>query len=315
MNSKISRIVQLLLIVLVFTSASAQAEERIVRLLTIGNSFAENALTYLPELVAASGNKLVYAKANLGGCTMKRHWDHVEKYEANPTDKAGAPYGGGKFSLAQLLHQDAWDVITIQQVSWQSHDLSTYDPYAENLCNYIRRHAPQATILLHQTWAYRLDDSRFVPANEGKEPHTQAIMYEQVRQAYHTMATKLGIGVIPSGDAMYRADTDPIWRYRPDTSFDFAKAERPQLPKQIHSLHAGYRWQKQQDGGYKLSMDGHHASKAGKYLLGCVWFEALYKQPLTDSAFVPAGLDPAYARFLRRTAHDAVTELQIAPLN
>ncbi len=313
MNSKIDRIVRLALIVLVFTIASAQAEERVVRLLTIGNSFAENALTYLPELVAASGNKLVYAKANLGGCTMKRHWDHVEKYEADPTDKAGAPYGGGKFSLAQLLRQDTWDVVTIQQVSWQSHDLSTYDPYAENLCNYIRRHAPQATILLHQTWAYRVDDPRFVPANEGKEPHTHAIMYEQVRQAYHTMAVKLGIGVIPSGDAMYRADTDPIWGYRPDTSFDFANARRPQLPKQIHSLHAGYRWQKQQDGAYKLGMDGHHASKAGEYLIGCVWFETFYKRPLTDSAFVPAGFDPAYARFLRQTAHRAVTELKIAP--
>jgi len=302
------RIVCFALTALLLVSAPNQAEEQTVRLLTIGNSFADNALTYLPEIVKASGNTLVYAKANLGGCTMKRHWDHVEKYEAGHSDKAGTPYAGGRFSLAQLLSQDAWDVVTIQQVSWQSHDPSTFEPYARNLCDYIRRHAPQATILLHQTWAYRVDDPRFTPANEGKEPHTHAIMYQQVRQAYHLMAGKLGTGILPSGDAMYIADTDPTWGYRPDRAFDFAKAQPPRLPDQIHSLHAGYRWKKQQDGSSTLVMDGHHAGKAGKYLLGCVWFEALYGQNLTDHSFVPAGLDPAYASFLRQTAHKAVAE-------
>lgn len=304
------RMACLTLIIVMCVRVFGQAEERTVRLLTVGNSFADNALTYLPEIVKASGNKLVYAKANLGGCTMKRHWDHVEKYEADHSDKAGAPYGGGKYSLAQMLAKDAWDVVTIQQVSWKSHDPSTFHPYAENLYGYIHKHAPQATILLHQTWAYRVDDPRFKPANEGKEPHTHAIMYKQVRKAYHDIADELGIGILPSGDAMYLADTDATWGYKPDTSFDGAKAAYPQLPDQTHSLHGGYHWKKQKDGGYKLSMDGHHAGNAGKYLIGCVWFEILYGQNVTDNPFVPAGLNPDYARFLRQTAHRAVAELQ-----
>lgn len=291
-------------------NVNAQTEPRTVRLLTVGNSFADNALTYLPKIVEASGNKLIYARANIGGCSMKRHWDHVEKYEADHSDPAGSPYAKGTLSLAQLLTKEPWDVVTIQQVSWLSHDLKTYHPYAQNLYNYIHTHVPQAAILLQQIWAYRVDDPRFTPRNEGKEPHTHQVMYEQIRSTCHTIAGELGIGLLPSGDAMYLADTDPKWGYHPDTAFDFATAQKPALPDQTHSLHAGYSWRKQKDETEKLAMDGHHCGLAGKYLIGCVWFEVLYNQNITDNSWIPAGLDPEYAKFLRETAHRAVTAMK-----
>ena len=33
-------------------------------------------------------------------------------------------------------------------------------------------------------------------------------MYQQVRDAYHTIANELNVGILPSGDAMYLADTN-----------------------------------------------------------------------------------------------------------
>jgi hypothetical protein len=45
----------------------AHAEEKTVRLLTVGNSFAENALAFLPEIAQSAGQRLVVGKANLGG--------------------------------------------------------------------------------------------------------------------------------------------------------------------------------------------------------------------------------------------------------
>jgi hypothetical protein len=57
-------------------------------------------------------------------------------------------------------------------------------------------------------------------------------------------------------------------------------------------------------------MDGHHASEAGKYLLGCVWFEVFFNEDVLDNAFIPDDMDPAYARFLQETAHRAVQELK-----
>lgn len=291
------------------SSVAATPEPKTIRVLTVGNSFAENALTYLPQLARAAGHHLVVGKANLGGCTLERHWRHVAAFEKDPGDKEGSPYGGGKHSLDKLLKEESWDFVTIQQVSYRSHDLSTYEPYARDLHRYIKERAPGAKILAHQIWAYRVDDPRFVPKNEGKEPHTQEEMYRQVRKAYHALAADLKLdGIIPSGDAMFAADTDPTWGYKPDAEFDFKNAEPPARPKQNHSLHTGWYWGKEDDQTQTLRIDGHHASDAGKYLLGCVWFEVLFGESVVDNGFVPKRIDPKFARHLRRTAHDAVVD-------
>jgi hypothetical protein len=116
------------------------------------------------------------------------------------------------------------------------------------------------------------------------------------------------VRLLTVGDAFYRADTNPQWGFRPDTEFDFQKAQPPALPDQTHSLHIGWRWAKQQDGQTKLSMDGHHANTAGEYLGACVFYEVLFGDSVVGNPFVPPGLEPAYARFLQQTAHQAVMD-------
>lgn len=306
-NNRRHQLVRLaVLLVAVACSSLVHAEPKTVRLLTIGNSFADNALTWLPRIAEAADHQLIVGKANLGGCSLERHWNHVAAYEQDPQSTEGSPYQGGKSSLKDLLTREQWDFVTIQQVSYQSHDPATYQPFADNLYAYIRRHAPTARILVHQIWAYRVDDPRFKPANEGKEPHTHAVMYQQVRDAYHALAGHLDVQVLPSGDAMYRADVNPDWGYRVDAAFDPTTAKYPALPDQTHSLHAGWSWSRQADGSQQLRMDGHHASSAGKYLLGCVWFESFFGESVVGNSFVPDGIDADYAAFLQQTAHTTV---------
>jgi len=289
------------------STAYADPPEAAVRVLTIGNSFADNALTYLPQIAEAAGHNVIVGRANLGGCSFERHWKHVAQHEENPDSKEGSPYHGGRNSLKELLTSDEWDFITMQQYSYQSHDLKTYQPFADNLVRYVKKHAPNARILVHQTWAYRVDDPRFRPSNQGKEPHTHAVMYEQVRDAYHQFAESHDLEIIPSGDALFLADTDQKWGYRADTNFDFGNATSPNLPLQTHSLHAGWSWTKDKDGSRVLKLDGHHASSVGQYLLGCVWFEKLFNESVIENSFVPKGVDSGYAKFLRETAHAVTT--------
>lgn len=294
-------------------AGQTNAEPKTVRLLTIGNSFAGNAMTYFPSLAEAAGHQLIYGEANLGGCTLERHWRHVTQYEADPEGDEGSPYRGGR-SLADLLAEQEWDFITIQQASSISHDLSTYYPYVEELVGYIRERAADAEITIHQTWAYRADDQRFTTAKKDHLPDTQQKMFEQVRNAYHSVAEKFSLSIAPCGDAMFLADSDPKWGYQTDTDFDPANATEPELPKQVHSLHAGWQWSKKRDADKspprRLRLDGHHASDAGEYLLGCVWFETFFGESVVENSFVPDGLDPVYAKFLRETAHRAVAELK-----
>jgi hypothetical protein len=130
-------------------------------------------------------------------------------------------------------------------------------------------------------------------------------MYDGLSNAYRTIAKELGVRRIPVGDAFYAADTDPKWGFKPDSQFDAKTAKPPTLPDQSHSLHVGQRWSTA-GGKTSLQMDGHHASPAGEYLGGLVFYEFLFGASAVGNKFRPAGMDADYAHFLQETAHNAV---------
>ena len=284
-----------------------------VRLLTVGNSFSQNATRYLNDLAKAGGKTLIHHPLVIGGSPMALHWEKAEQHEKDPQDARGLY--GNKRSLKQELTAEPWDFVTIQQASIKSHDLATYRPYAQQLHDYIKRHAPKAAVLLHQTWAYRVDDPRFAGTKpkEG-EPATQEQMYRMLTSAYTTITAELGARRIPVGDAFFLADTDPQWGYQPDAKFDFKNPKTSALPDQTHSLHIGWRLTKQKDDTTKLAMDGHHANLAGEYLGACVWYEVLFGESAVGNSFVTPGLDKTYARFLQETAHKAVAAAAVKPV-
>lgn len=281
------------------------SQPKTIRLLTVGNSFSANATHYLGNLAEADGNKLFHRPIVVGGASLEVHANKLEAFERDPSSKEGL-YANGR-SLKEQLGMDRWDFVTIQQASRISDDVQTYRPYAARLAGYIRKHAPQAELLLHETWEYRSDDPRFVDAKTSSgEPATQETMYRGLASAYATIAGELGARLIPVGDAFHLADTDPHWGFRPDEHFDFKHATPPELPERTHSLHVGWHWTKAKKGSPRLVMDGHHANVAGEYLGACVWYETLFGRSVLGNRFAPKGLDAAYAEFLRQTAHRAV---------
>lgn len=276
-----------------------------VRLLTIGNSFSVNATRLLPPLVASAGRELIHHQAMIGGSSLAQHWNKVVRYEKEPRDPQAAY--STKRTLHDELRAEKWDFVTIQQYSLISHDATTYGPYDRWLRDYIAKLAPQAELLVHQTWAYRADDPRFTrPPTKPGTPTTQFAMYRALTNAYEETATELGLRMLPVGDAFFLADSDSLWRFQPDRRFDPATAQFPALPQERHSLHVGWQWKRARDGKRTLRMDGHHANLAGEYLGACVFYEMLFDASVLEVPYVPAGLDAAYARFLRETAHRAV---------
>ena len=279
-----------------------------VRLLTVGNSFSQNATRFLERLASASGHVLIHHQAVIGGASLAQHWEKAEQYEKDPQDQRG--FYGTNRSLQQELRAEPWDFVTIQQASIQSHNLATYRPYAGQLQAYIKKYARHAEVLIHETWAYRCDDPRFaVSFAKPGEPATQADMYQGLRAAYTTIAAELGLRLIPVGDAFHLADAHPTWGYRPDREFDFKNAQPPHLPNQTHSLHGGWSWARQADGKPALRLDGHHAGIAGEYLGACVFYEMLFGGSGVGYGFVPPGLAAAEARFLQETAHQAMLDV------
>ncbi len=287
--------------------APSLAAARPLRLFTVGNSFSQNATRFLPQLAQEGGHELIIGRAVKGGCSFQQHWDAVEAWRENPDDPKAKIYGNN--SLHEQFGTEPWDVITVQQYSLHSSDVTTYRPYAPKLVAHLKSLRPGAEIVLHQTWAYRVDADKFGLIAPKQNAADQREMYERSRAAYWEIARELGLRVIPTGDAMWRVDSDSTWRFKPDTVFDPKTAVHPDLPNQTHSLHVGYRWNAER----KLNKDANHANAAGEYLGALVWYGFLFKESPEKLAFVPPGVDAAFAAHLRKVAWQIVQET--APAN
>lgn len=257
---------------------AAAAPAKPLRDLAVGNSFSLNATRQLPGLAKAAGKALKVVNASIGGCDFERHMRHADAYERDPASKEGNPYGGK--SLKDMLTRETWDVVTVQQASPKSFKPETFQPHADRLIAYIRKHAPQAEVVVHQTWAYR-DDHKFW----GRKDLNTDSMYAKLRAAYDGLAKGAGLRLIPSGDAMEAARRDAAWG-------PFLSGEPP-TPRPEKALHA---------------KDGYHANVKGEYLQGCVWFEFLFRESVVGNSFVPKGLTAEEAAVLQRIAHGVVSD-------
>lgn len=280
-----------------------QGSGKTIRILKIGNSFSQNATEYLSQLAAAQGNTIVWGRAEIGGCPMQKHYDLAMKHESNPDDVAGKPYAGStpgtKTGLREILQSQPWDIVTMQQYSLWAPDIKTYRPSAKQLSDYVRKYAPTAKIWLHETWAYRADDKIF------KKDLTQSKMYQNIHDAYETIGQEIQAEkIIPCATAFQNARKDPRWQLELEKDIDLTKYTFPELPKQVHALCVGYKWDTKTK---KIAFDGKHCTIAGKYLAALVWNETFFG-PSTKPEFVPQQLAAADAVVLQDIARKTVRD-------
>lgn len=271
-----------------------------LRILLIGNSFSQNASTYLPQLAKEGGHDLIIGHAEIGGCSLQKHWELAELNKTDPDNPKGKPYVGNK-SLRMLLTDGEWDVVTLQQYSALSGNVESYRPYASNLHTLIKQLQPKARILLHQTWAYRSDSKSFGEIAPGKPAQTEKEMYNSSWAAYHQIAKEVNIGIIPTGDAFWLMSSNQKSAYRKDENFNPETAVYPALPNQTNSLNVGYTWINN-----KLNFDTHHANDAGKYLGGLVWYAMIFNQRIDRIKFKPQSVSKKFAKQLKLAASEAM---------
>ena len=290
-----------ILFVLLFAVASVYAAE--LKVLTIGNSFTWSLQKHFPALVKAQGDKLVIGYANHGGCTIQRHWKYVCEEEAKPEVKR-YKHKGKALKLREMLAIEKWDVVTIQQQSLKSSEKGSFYPEVNDLVAYVKKYAPQAEIVLQQTWAYSSDHPAL------KKLGGQKGMYEKIYDNYKEASEKFGLRVIPTGMAVeFVRDAQPV-KFVPLTKEDISKLE-PGLKsiKQPGSLITGWRWAKdRKTGEFGYSCDRIHLNNRGQYLQACVWYGALYKKSPLEIKYVGAGITPEDAELMKKCADKALKE-------
>ena len=285
-----------------------------IKVLTIGNSFSASAARSFPWVTASvPGCRVILTGANIGGCSLERHWNEWSKAEQDPKYK---PYGVciidsaklpanikyNRGNVNELLKNNKYDIITIQQNSANSWKFETYQPFADNLIAVIKKYQPQAEIVIQQTWSYRGDSPRLASWKIDN-----AAMYGKLEAAYAKLAKANGFRIIPCGYAVqvFRAAT-PVKYQRPDMKA-LAKLKNTKAHGFDGEVVGMCKWRPhKKTKEYYLSCDTSHLNPHGEYLQGAVWFSVLFGRPAAEIKYVPEGMTAETAKFLLECADKAV---------
>ncbi len=266
----IKRVAPIATLFIFIFSINLNTEAKNKRILAIGNSFSADAVeNYLWELAAESGDTLIIGNAYIGGCTIDRHLDNLQAKKANYSYRKienGKLSTTEKQTLQEIINDEPWDIISLQQASPVSGCADSYknlDKLIAAVKKTISDKEPE--IVWHNTWSYArdYDSEKFRYYNSDQE-----IMLDSILSIVKTVIPRNGISrVIPSGIAIQNA---------------------------------------RKSFGDILNRDGFHLSiPLGRYVAACTWYEFLTDKDVTRLHFKPAGLSGEEAASARIAAHNA----------
>ncbi len=168
--------------------------------LSIGNSFSQDAQRYLYRVAAADGTELTTVNLMIGGCSLWRHYRNLKADARDYRVEFNGDDTGFLTSIREALLSRPWDAVTLQQLSSQAPDFGTYQPYLTHLAAAVREFCPGAKIGLQETWAYAEGSAR-LHEELGYAHHSD--MTRELIAAYDQAAKAICADfVIPSARAM-----------------------------------------------------------------------------------------------------------------
>lgn len=243
-----------------------------MKILSIGNSFSEDAQAYLHALAEQRGIDLTTVNLAIGGCSLQTHWENVQQNNANYLYGVnGGAWAEQLVTVEEILTTQHFDAITLQQVSGFSGQYETYQPYLNELAAYVREKQPGADLYFQRTWAYEIDSPHghfpFYDCNQRK-------MYQALCEASAQACLVTGATLIPAGDVIQTLrETVP--------AFDYA------------------------NGGESLCRDSFHMSVTyGRYAVALCWLATLTGKRVQPMPFMD--LDEALLAEIARVVNEVV---------
>ncbi|MFP7414375.1 DUF4886 domain-containing protein [Priestia filamentosa] len=269
--------------------SESSATTKTLRILTIGNSFSDDATQWLYDIAKSAGANVIIGNLSMSGQSLQGHWEQISgdlaAYRYFKYSSSGSTTTTGK-TMEFGLKDENWDIISLQQVSGKAGVYSTFQPYLNDIISYIKGLAtnPNMKFAFHRTWAYATG------ANHTDFPlynSDQMTMYHAISDGYLQAMKETNIDIIiPSGTAIQNA-----------RSSAYLKAI-----------------------GTELTRDGYHLDLGmGRYIAGLTFFETLIatrfqKDIFTDVSFIPNidGDDTAFNAYLAKVA---VKTAKVNPFN
>ncbi len=183
-----------------------------MNILLIGNSYSVDATRYLHRIARADKENITTVCLYIGGCPLERHYRNMHSGNDAYELFINGEQSGFFVSLKEALLNRKWDIITLQQASYESFDFSNYNPYLTVLYDYVKTLCPKAKIYIHQTWCDNVDSPRL----EGFGFKTSKDMLTEIKKAYEMACKEINAdGMIKSGEliySLYENGLSPVWR-------------------------------------------------------------------------------------------------------
>ena len=245
----------------------------ILKVLTIGNSFSEDAVeTYLYPLAEATGKEIVIGNMYIGGESLAGHLENAQQdaaeYSYRKIDIDGNHNTASNVSLADGIADENWDYISFQQVSQDSGIFSTFEDPLPALQEYVSNEVENefTKYLLHKTWAYAQNSTHTGFANYNND---QITMFTAIVDAYNQAEGLIPTYMtIPAGTGVQNGRTSYL--------------------------------------GDNFTRDGYHLNEIGKFVAAGVWYEMLFGETVVDNPYMPDGMNPYDIEIAKEAAHQAV---------
>ena len=223
-----------------------------MKILSIGNSFSEDAQRWLHLLAKDNGIDIECANLYIGGCSLEMHWINEKENNAFYDYQVNGNPAKEKISISDALTRDNWDIVTVQQVSNFSGMPETYEPFLADLLSVINSALPEAEIYIHQTWGYEINTDHPGFVNYKCD---QKEMHSRIKQTVQNFSDKYKLRILPSGDT--------VQSLRENTAeFDYP------------------------NGGLSLCRDGYHLTyDYGRFAAAATWLATLTGRKITTAEF------------------------------
>ena len=265
---------QLLTLLFAFTiTLSVSAQEKILKVLAIGNSFSEDGIeNYLYDLAKADGQQIIIGNMYIGGASIQLHVKNSREDKASYSYRKvgldGKKITTKDVSISQAIADEDWDYISLQQASPFSGQHAVIMKDLPELIRYVTSlKKPHTKLVYHQTWAYQQDSDHKGFANYD---NSQEKMYAAIVNATKKINKMNDFDmVVPAGTAIQNARTS--------------------------------------SQGDTYTRDGYHLElNFGRFTAACTWYEKLFGKDVRKNTYKPEQVTDKQAKIAKNAAHKAV---------
>src|SRR5699024_8445829 len=141
--------------------ASAQKE---LKILGLGNSYSNDTFWMLKDIAESAGYKVTVGISHLSGGSLSQVYDAINGNGTVTTYNkftAGGLNARTNFNAKDIITDEDWDYIIMQQASTSAKDYSTYQPALGNLVSYLKDNATNSSVKLgiNMPWVRPISNS------------------------------------------------------------------------------------------------------------------------------------------------------------